>query len=330
MSKSASRTPSNESASYSSGEIEEMKGIFNKYDTDGSGYLNTTEFTKALQLMDYRYNESFVIEILKLVFDEEWEEKKSKLIFEDFLDFMAEFEPVHYDVIEKIENKMKQENISDIDTDDPRITNLLKYVQFKNGSLLLNEVDKHLHELNQQCISNPAKPKTPNKLGIQSPFKKQPLQSPSLASINENDETQTLTIHNAEILKQIQSDADLSDGDAPEEQEEKHADLASISNHALSDQFRKEQLNGFRSVLKMSNEQLIEWINMDKTFNTTMIRKECAEIIRSQLWTGNDMVQALKSNKIDEILILFKNLTNYEYIIQSLKNFNVKCLYEII
>ena len=107
-------------------------------------------------------------------------------------------------------------------------------------------------------------------------------------------------------------------------EEEKHADLASISNHALSDQFRQEQLNGFKSILKMSNEQLIEWINMDKAFNTTMIRKECAEIIRSQLWSGNDMVHALKSNKIDEIFVLFKNLTNYEYIIQSLKNFNVK------
>ena len=111
--------------------------------------------------MDYRYNESFVIEILKLVFDQEWE-KKNKLIFEDFLDFMMEFEPVHYDVIEKIENKMKQQNIPNIDTDDPRITNLLKYVQFKNGSLLLNEVDKHLHELNQQNIFNSSNPKSTN------------------------------------------------------------------------------------------------------------------------------------------------------------------------
>ena len=46
MNKIASRTPSNESASYSTEEIENEEHV-NQYDTDGSGHLNAAEFTKA-------------------------------------------------------------------------------------------------------------------------------------------------------------------------------------------------------------------------------------------------------------------------------------------
>ena len=296
-----------------------MRNIFNQYDKDKSGHLNAHEFTQSLQLMDYKYNENFVIEILKLVFDQEWEKKKNNLIFDDFLDFMSEFEPVHYEVIEKIEDKMKQKNINDIETDDPRIADLLKYIHFQNGSLLLHEIDQHLDELNDK--PSPQKPsKSPNKLGMQSPFKKQVPLSPTLPSIVENNNaqlTETLTVHNAERFKEEITD-ELS------EEKTDDADLADISNKLLSEQHEQELLSENRFLLKMNNDELIEWLNNDQAFNTTMIRKECCEIIKAQLWNGNDMLQALKLNKMDEILVTFKNIENYEYIIQSLQSFNVK------
>ena len=76
-------TPSESTIAYSTEEIEEMRNVFNKYDNDNSGHLNAHEFTNALQLMDYKYNEEFVIEVLKLVFDTEWEQKKDDLLFDD-------------------------------------------------------------------------------------------------------------------------------------------------------------------------------------------------------------------------------------------------------
>ena len=82
-----------------------MEATFKKYDLDGSG-LNTHELTESLQLTvpvtDYKYNDQFVEEVLKLVFDDEWESKQNSLVFVDFLTFMSEFEPIHYQVLDMI------------------------------------------------------------------------------------------------------------------------------------------------------------------------------------------------------------------------------------
>eukprot|EP01084_Bolivina_argentea_P099144 178223_1 len=265
----ASSTPTESSVEYSAEEITEMQNIFNKYDKDGSGHLNAHEFTNALQLMDYKYNETFVTHVLQLVFEERWQSKQNNLVFDDFLDFMSEFEPVHYQVLDKIEDKLQQKNINHIAINDIRITNLLKYAQMHNGTLLFNQIDAHLDELRTPI--DPPKPHTETLQNAENSELKPNVMQPQIAP-------------NPMEMKYEESD-----------------------NQYL---------------LKMNNDQLIEWINADKAFNTTLIRKECCNIIQSQQWNANDLMQALTLDKLDEILLLFHGIEYYEYIIQSINSFN--------
>ena len=132
---------------------------------------------------------------------------------------MSEFEPVHYQVLDKIESKLKAKNLTDIETDDPRITKLLKYVQMQNGSLILNQIDQHLDEL-QTNDSNSIKSPKSSPLGIKSPFQKSIPLSPSLPSITENNDN-TANIQNAE-------------------NKDEDNELSQISNAAISKQFEHQ------------------------------------------------------------------------------------------
>ena len=265
-----------------------MRVIFDKNDGDKSGRLNAHEFTKALQLMgDYKYSVAFVVEMLKLVFDEEWDNKKNNFLFKDFTDFMSEFEPVHYEVIRRIEAKLREKSINDIDVGDARIVNLLQYAQMKNDGLFLGDVFKHLDRLKQED-------------------EPQAIVSP-LTSISESK-----NVSNAE-----DNVASIANQDFSKEDENK---LFEAMDNAPN------RANNCINVLELDTDALVKCLNEDKTFKTTMIRRECCQIIRAQLWNGKDLIQALKLNKIDEILLLFKNMQNYEYIMQSIKRLNVKSL----
>ena len=255
-----------------------MEVIFKKYDKDGSGYLNTHEFTEALQLMDYKYNERFVEEVLKLVFDDEWESKQNNLLFLDFLTFMSEFEPVHYQVLDRIEAKLKLKKLQSVSIQDPRITGLLQHIEMKDGALLLHRIDPLLDALRQSDDTTAPTPQassapTPvTTLKLQSPFIRSPLLSPTLPAITESD----------------------------------------------ADPDPDPNLSQKGCVLPMSTQQLQQWINTDTAFDTSMIRRECCGILEAQRWDGNDMLQALRLTKLDEILLLFKSLQNYEYLVRSL------------
>ena len=141
---------SGSTSGFASDELQEMHAIFAKHDVDKSGILEEKEFTAALNDMDYQYNQNFVVEVLKLVFEDDYESKHGNLTFDDFLEYMQEFEPVHFQVIDEIENKLKMLPISSNQLNSIDMKSIFNQIEMKDGTLILDKVDAILEPLIQQ------------------------------------------------------------------------------------------------------------------------------------------------------------------------------------
>lgn len=277
---------------YSSIELEEMKSTFDKFDSDDSGHLDAHELTSVLQSMNYKYNELFVMGVLEIVFESEWETKRSLLQFEDFIDFRTEFDPLHNQMIGKMEQKLVQKQIDWINVDDPQITDLLKYIQMKNGSISFHEVDVHLDEMKRTKSKNtePDEPKV--------------TASEQKEDIAEHNETESIS---EKVDPPTTGTIDLTATDA--------LDLLRSKPQRL--EFKV-----------MSNEEISEWLDTDKAFQTTKIRKECIDIVGQRQWNGQDLISNLFLDQIDDIMVQFGCFENYQYFVQSLvaaKPLDVDC-----
>ena len=58
---------------------------------------------------------------------------------------MSEFEPVHYQVLDELENKLKLYNIN-WNIESKQTLSLLKYINMQNGSLIFKDIDTKLRE----------------------------------------------------------------------------------------------------------------------------------------------------------------------------------------
>ena len=285
------------SEGFSSTEMAEMKSTFDRFDGDKSGHLDAHSLTMALSAMGYEYNEQFVVGVLELVFEAEWETKRASLCFDDFMDFVAEFDPVHNEVVDKMEQKLGQKKMGWIKVDDPRITDLLKHIEMQNGSLSFHGVDAHLDALKVATAKNTAAvPPDPQSASPSTP-KPPPLSTVAEDGGDEVDGDGVTASTSTTAEQSVSGGVDLAE------------------THPLDLLRAKEQR---LEMMPMGSRQIVEWLNTDKAFQTTMARNECIEIVGQRQWSGLDLISNLRSDRIDDVVAQFGSFQNYQYLIQSL------------